>query len=108
MIEPVLPNMSRGVPSADDRRVISGIIWRFRTGSPYDDIPERHGPYTTCYNRFIRWRKAGVWDRLLEAVSRAFDGGLQMIDSSCFRAPQHDDPKRGTQIAAWDVPPEAA
>ena len=40
-------------------------------------------------NRFNRWRKAGVWDRLLEAVSRAYDGDIQMIDSSSIRVHQH-------------------
>jgi transposase len=105
IIEPLLPNKPRGVPRVDDRRVINGILWRFRTGSPWADIPERYGPYTTCYNRFVRWRKAGVWDRLLTAVSRAFDGELVMIDSSSIRVHQHGATlKRGTQIAAWDVP----
>lgn len=105
VIEPLLPNKPRGVPRVDDRRVINGILWRFRTGSPWADIPERYGPHTTCYNRFVRWRKAGVWDRLLEAVSQAFDGELVMIDSSSIRVHQHGATlKRGIQIAAWDVP----
>jgi len=105
VIEPLLPNKPRGVPRVDDRRVIDGILWRFRTGSPWADIPERYGPHTTCYNRFVRWRKAGVWDRRLEAVSQAFDGELVMIDSSSIRVHQHGATlKRGTQIAAWDVP----
>ena len=47
------------------------------------------GPHTTCVNRFNRWRKAGVWDRLLEAVSKAYDGDIQMIDSSSIRVHQH-------------------
>ena len=55
----------RGVPRVDDRRVLNDILWRFRTGSPWAEIPERYGPPATCYNRFVRWRKAGVWDRLL-------------------------------------------
>lgn len=71
IIEPLLPNKPRGVPRVDDRRVLNGILWRFRTGSPWAEVPERYGPSTTCYNRFIRWRKAGVWDRLLAAVSAA-------------------------------------
>ncbi|PRX02444.1 UNVERIFIED_ORG: transposase IS66-like protein [Martelella mediterranea] len=52
VIEPFLPNNSCGVPRVDDRRVINGILWRFRTGSPWADVPERYGPHTTCYNRF--------------------------------------------------------
>jgi transposase len=108
IMQPLLPNKSRGVARVDDRRVINGILWRFRTGSLWVDVPERYGPYTTCYNRFVRWRKAGVWDSILEAVSQAFDGELQMIDSSCIRVHQHGATlKKGTYIAAWDVP-EAA
>ena len=68
IIAPLLPNKSRGVPRVDDRRVINGILWRFRTGSPRADVPDRYGPPTTCYNRFVRWRKAGVWDRILADI----------------------------------------
>lgn len=85
----ILPNKSRGVPRVDDRRVINGILWRFRTGSPWADVPERYGPYTTCYNRFVRWRKAGVWDHVLREIAKAFDGDIVMIDSSCVRVHQH-------------------
>ncbi len=59
IIEPSLPNKPRGVPRVNDRRVLNGILWRFRTGSPWRDIPERYGPSTTCYNHFVRWREAG-------------------------------------------------
>ncbi len=89
VIQPLLPNKPRGVPRVDDRRVLNGIFWRLRTGAPWADIPSRYGPHTTCVNRFNRWRKAGVWDRLLEAVSAAYDGDIQMIDSSSIRVHQH-------------------
>jgi transposase len=89
IIHPLLPNKPRGVPRADDRKVLNGIYWRIRTGSPWADIPERYGPATTCANRFRRWAKIGVWDRIFEAVSQAYDGDLQMIDSSSVRVHQH-------------------
>lgn len=89
IIAPLLPNKPRGVARADDRTVLNGIYWRLRTGSPWADIPERYGPPTTCYNRFVRWRKLGVWDRIFEAVSAAYDGDLQMVDSSSIRVHQH-------------------
>jgi transposase len=57
IIEPLLPNKPRGVVRADDRMVLNGIYWRLRAGSPWADIPERYGPSTTCYNRFVRWAK---------------------------------------------------
>ena len=106
IIAPLLPNKVRGVARVDDRRVINGILWRFRTGAPWWDVPERYGPRTTLYNRFVRWRAAGVWDRLLEAVSAAYDGDIVMIDSSCVRVHQHGAAikKGATTIVAWDAP----
>ena len=44
IMEPLLPNKPRGVPRADDRKVLNGIYWRLRTGAPWADIPERYGP----------------------------------------------------------------
>ena len=53
---------------------------------------------TACYNRFVRWRKLGIWDRIFEAVSRAYDGDLQMVDSSSIRVHQHAaNVKKGAQ-----------
>jgi transposase len=51
VIAPLLPNKPRG----DDRRVLNGIFWTLRTASPWRDLPERYGPYTTVYNRYNRW-----------------------------------------------------
>lgn len=110
IIEPLLPNKPRGVPRVDDRRVLNGILWRFQTGSPWAEVPERYGRSTTCYNRFVRWRKAGVWDRLLAAVSAAFEGEIVMVDSTCVRVHQHGatGKKRDPEIVAWDVPEAAS
>ena len=106
IIQPLLPTKVRGVPRVDDRRVINGILWRFRTGSPWRDVPERYGPRTTLYNRFVRWRAKGIWSRILHAVSDAYDGDIVMIDSSCVRVHQHGAAiERGAgTIAAWAVP----
>src|ERR1700729_44977 len=84
----VAEQAARGAASRD-RRVLNGIYWRLRTGSPWADIPERYGPSTTCYNRFVRWRKLGGWDRIFDAVSKAYEGDLQMVDSSSIRVHQH-------------------
>jgi transposase len=103
VIQPLLPNKPRGVARVDDRRVLNGIFWRLRTGAPWADIPERYGPHTTRVNRFNRSRKAGVWDRLLEAVSKAYDGDIQMIDSSSIRVHQHaaNAQKKTNDVVAW-------
>jgi transposase len=79
VIVPLLPNKPRGVPRPDDRKILNGIFWRLRTGSPWADISERYGPYTTCYNRFVRWRKIGVWDRLFGAVSEKYEGRCLVV-----------------------------
>lgn len=82
VIEPLLPNKPRGVPRVDDRRVLNGIFWVLRSGAPWRDLPERYGPRTTCYNRFVRWRKAGYpsgGDRLAKfRVSR--ESALLRVD----------------------------
>lgn len=49
VIEPLLPQKSRGMPRFDDRRVLNDIFWRFQTGSPWADTPQRYGPHTSCY-----------------------------------------------------------
>jgi Putative transposase of IS4/5 family (DUF4096) len=56
-IKPMLPNKPRGVPRVNDRRVLNGIFWVLRSGAPWRDVPDHFGPYTTCYNRFVRWRR---------------------------------------------------
>jgi transposase len=53
------------LPRVNDRRVLNGIFWLLRSGAPWRDLPSNFGPYTICYNRFVRWRRAGVWDRTL-------------------------------------------
>ena len=102
VIQPVLPTKVRGVKRVDDRRVLNGIFWVLGMGTPWRDLPERYGPYTTCYNRFNRWRKAGVWDRLMDAVTTAYDGDIQMINSSSVRVHQHAaSSKKTVEIVAW-------
>jgi transposase len=103
LIEPLLPNKPRGVPRVDDRRVLNGIFWVLRTGAPWRAVPQEFGPHTTCYNRFVRWRRAGVWDRILAAATTAYDGDVQMmIDSTSVRVHQHAaNSKKTTRIAVW-------
>jgi transposase len=88
-IRPMLPNKARGVPRVDDRRVLNGIFWVLRSGTPWRDLPDCYGPYTTCYNRFVRWRRAGVWGRIMNALAAAHDAAVQMIDTPIVRVHQH-------------------
>ena len=89
VIKPMLPNKPRGVPRVDDRRVFNGIFWVLRSGAPWRDLPENYGPHTTCYNRFVRWRQAGIWDRIMNGLATAHDAAVQMIDTSIVRVHQH-------------------
>jgi transposase len=88
-IKPLLPNKPRGVPRGDDRRVLNGIFWVLRSGAPWRDLPTSLGPYTTSYNRFVRWRRAGVWSRIMRALATTHDASVQMIDTSIVRVHQH-------------------
>jgi transposase len=94
-LAPLLPrNQRRGGRWCDHRRVINGILWKLRTGAPWRDLPERYGPWQTCYDRFIRWRRDGTWDRLLAHAQTKSDavGELEWVvsvDSSSVRAHQH-------------------
>jgi transposase len=85
----MLPNLPRGVPCVDDRCTLNGIFWVLRSEAPGRDLPNRYGPHTTCYNRFVRWREAGVWGQIMAALSAAHDAAMQMIDTSVVRVHQH-------------------
>jgi len=84
-IKPLLPNKPRGVRRVNDRRVLNGIFWVLRSGAPWRDLPQAYGPRTTCYNRFVRWRRAGVWDQIMNALTAGHDAAVQMIDTSVVR-----------------------
>lgn len=104
-IQPHLPKKPRGVPRVDDRRVLNGIFWVLRSGARWADLPGRYGPPTTIYNRFNRWRKAGVWEHLMDAITKACDGKVQMIDTSIVRVHQQGaTAKRGIEITVSVVP----
>jgi len=88
-VRPFLPNKPRGVPRVNDRRVLNGIFWVLRSGAPRRDLPETFGPYTTCYDRFVRWGRAAVWDQIMDALAETHDAAVQMIDTSVVRVHQH-------------------
>ncbi len=62
-ISPFFP-LAHGVPRVDDRRVVSGIVYVIRNGLQWKDAPKDYGPHKTLYNRFIRWSRLGVFDRI--------------------------------------------
>lgn len=96
-LEPLLPpeKPRTGRPNHPHRRILNGILWITRTGAPWKDLPEHYGPVGTVSSRFYRWRKAGVWRHILEALqARAdcqgrVDWSLHFLDSTVVRAHQH-------------------
>jgi transposase len=77
--KPHLPSKSRGVPRVDDRKILNGIFWVLRSGAPWRDLPALYGPYTTCYNRFVRWARAGIWDGIMRSLKKDQADNLRMI-----------------------------
>lgn len=87
VIEPLLPKNQPGARRVDDRRVISGIVHVLRAGCRWRDCPAEYGPYTTIYNRFHRWSRRGIWQRLLAALIEAGRIGESIaMDSSYIKA----------------------
>ena len=101
ILQQALPSGRQGPERVHDRRVMNGIFFVLRTGSPWRDLPERYGPYTTCYNRYNRWSKNGDWAAILARLQSLMDGDddpdgdganslpTRMIDSSAVRAHRH-------------------
>jgi len=85
-IEPHFP-LSHGVPRVDDRRVISGIIHVLRNGLRWRDAPADYGPHKTIYNRFVRWSRLGVFNRIFaDLAGRAGEPDRLMIDATHLKA----------------------
>ena len=85
-IKPYFP-LSHGVPRVDDRKVISGIIHVIRNGLRWRDAPAVYGPHKTLYNRFIRWSKMGVFDKIFTAlVAENGPPDRLMIDATHLKA----------------------
>jgi transposase len=85
-IEPQLPKNQPGAHRQDDRRVLSGIIHVLKVGCRWRDCPAIYGPPTTIYNRFHRWSRRGVWQRLFNTLVEVTAGGMQIIDSTTAKA----------------------
>jgi len=67
-LNPYFP-LSHGVPRVDDLRVISGIIHVIKRWLQWRDAPPDYGPHKTPYNRFIRWSRMGVFDRIFAELA---------------------------------------
>ncbi|WP_373301424.1 IS5 family transposase [Streptomyces djakartensis] len=94
-IEPLMPaDPVRGRRWADHRRTLEAIAWKYRTNSPWRDLPEELGSFQTAHKRLIRWAVDGTWEKIFAAVLAAADavddiGWTVSVDSTVVRAHQH-------------------
>ena len=72
-----------------NRNFIEAVVWRFRTGAPWRDIPERFGDGQNIHRRYSRWAKSGVWERVFQTLADDPDNEYAMIDATIVRAHQH-------------------
>ena len=95
-MEPLLPSSAgrRGGRWRDHRQVIEAIAWKYRTGSPWREVPESFGPWQTAYERLTRWSSDGTWAKLLARAQADADAAgewdwLVAADSTLVRVHQH-------------------
>jgi len=78
-----------GVTARDNRLFVEAVLWRYRSGSAWRDLPERFGHFRKVHTRFSRWSRTGVWQRLFERLAGEADNEYAMIDATIVRAHQH-------------------
>jgi transposase len=78
-----------GGNAADNRLFVDAVLYRYRTGVPWRDLPARFGDWNIVYQRFNRWAKSGVFDRIFKLLASDADNEYMMIDASIVRAHQH-------------------
>ena len=78
-----------GVTAADNRLFVEAVLYRYRAGMPWRDLPERFGDWKNVHRRFSRWAKSGVWERVFQHLAADADNEYAMIDSTIVRAHQH-------------------
>jgi transposase len=90
-IRDILPGRSGhvGVTARDNRLFVDAVIYRYRAGIPWRDLPERFGDWKAVHTRFSRWARSGVWRRMFELLAADADNEYAMIDSTIVRAHQH-------------------
>lgn len=90
-IAPLLPGRAGHVGGAarDNRLFVEAVLYRYRTGVPWRDLPERFGGWKHIHRRFSRWAARGVWERVFAALSADADDEYALLDSTIVRAHQH-------------------
>src|SRR6266852_410498 len=90
-IEEFLPGRSGSIgrPAMYNRLFIEAVLYRYRAGIPWRDLPERFGDPIKIHTRFSRWTKSGAWKKIFEMLAADADNEYAMIDSNIVRAHQH-------------------
>ena len=78
-----------GVTAKDNRVFVEAVLYHYRAGIPWRDLPERFGGYRVVHTRHMRWSRNGVWERVFKHLSEDADNEYAMIDSTIVRAHQH-------------------
>ena len=78
-----------GATARDNRRFVEVVLYRYRAGIPWRDLPERFGDWKNTHRRFSRWAKAGVWECVFQHLAGDADNEYAMIDSTIVRAHQY-------------------
>lgn len=105
-IEGMLPGREGhvGGTSKDNRLFVDAVLYRYRAGIPWRDLPERFGDFRVVHTRHSRWAASGVWERVFCTLSQDADNEYAMIDSTIVRAHQHS---AGAQKKKAKVKPSA-
>ena len=78
-----------GGTAADNRLFVEALIYRYRTGIPWRDLPERYGAWKPTHKRYRRWCVSGVFTRILQTLAGDADSEHMMLDAIIVRAHQH-------------------
>ncbi|MBW4706533.1 IS5 family transposase [Roseobacter sp. YSTF-M11] len=108
VVQPLLPPKGRGPARKDDRQVLNGIFYILRTGAPWRDLPERYGPHTTVYNRYVRWGERGIWRGIFEALAtECADALVFVIALSSRHTARRQAQKGGAFTRYWTLTPRS-
>jgi transposase len=96
-VAPLLPGKvsDPGATARDNRLFLEAVLWRVRTGAPWRDLPGDFGRWNSVFQRFRRWVKGGVFERIFACLSDGPDFEYALIDGTIVTAHQKASGARG-------------